>query len=139
MREAGGIASRFLSRCLATSFSDVQITTRNIYVKDQMTYTHERTLTEQHTEYNNTNTRCRCARLLHYYVEAPPKLVRACNPYHSSIKRAPADVSATNQEDACQTLYGQPHGTLHKGHRRPKMKEGDRVRISRARRPFKKC
>ena len=66
-------------------------------------------------------------------------MVRTYNHYHTSIKRAPADVSATNQKDAWQTLYGQPHGTLNKGHRRPKLKEGDRVRISKTRRTLKKC
>ena len=72
------------------------------------------------------------------YVEALSKLVRAYNhSYHRSIKRAPADVSATNQEEVWQTLYGQAHGTLNKGHRRPKLKEGDRVRISKARKTFK--
>ena len=40
-----------------------KITARNTYVKDRMTSTHERTLTERHSEYNNTNTTCRCTRL----------------------------------------------------------------------------
>ena len=72
------------------------------------------------------------------YVEALSKLVRAYNhSYHRSIKRAPADVSATNQEEVWQTLYGQPHDTLNKGHRRPKLKEGDGVRIRKARTTFK--
>ena len=73
------------------------------------------------------------------YMEALSKLVRAYNhSCHRSIKRAPADVSAASQEEVWQTLYGQPHGTLNKGHRRPKLKEGDRVRISKSRRTLKK-
>ena len=36
-----------------------------------MTYTHERTLTERHTEYNNTNTVCRYTRLHTKYLSAP--------------------------------------------------------------------
>ena len=45
-----------LPRLLVTS----KLTTRKIFIKDWMTSTHERTLTEQHTEYNNTNTMGRC-------------------------------------------------------------------------------
>ena len=33
------------------------------YVKDRMTYTHKRTLTERYTKYNSTNTVCRFTRL----------------------------------------------------------------------------
>ena len=36
-----------------------KLTTRKIFIKDWMASTHERTLTEQHTEYN-TNIMCRC-------------------------------------------------------------------------------
>ena len=69
-------------------------------------------------------------------MEALPLLVRAYNrSYHRSIKRAPADVNTPNQEEVWQTLYGQY--TLNKG-QRPKLKDGDRVRISKARRAFKK-
>ena len=51
-----------LTLTLSTSFCDIQITTHNTYVKDWMMSTHERTLTERHTEYN-TNTACRCTQL----------------------------------------------------------------------------
>ena len=36
---------------------------RKTHVKDWMTSTHKRTLSERHTEYNNTNTMCGCTRL----------------------------------------------------------------------------
>ena len=39
------------------------MTTCSTYIKDWTTSTHERTVTEWHTEYNNTNTMCRCTRL----------------------------------------------------------------------------
>ena len=63
MQEATVIPSHFLLRCLTMSFSDVQITTRNTYIKDRMMSSRERTLPAQHTEYTNTNTMCRCVRL----------------------------------------------------------------------------
>ena len=46
-------------RLLVTS----KITTRKTYVKDSMMSTQERTLTERHAEYNDTNTMCRCTQL----------------------------------------------------------------------------
>ena len=60
---AVGIASHFLSRSHITSSSDVQNDKCKTYVKYRMMSTHKRTLTEQHTEHNNTNTMCRCTRL----------------------------------------------------------------------------
>lgn len=72
------------------------------------------------------------------YVEVLQPMVQSYNrSYHRSIKRAPADVSTTNQEEVWQTLYGHPRDTLNKG-QPPKLKGGDRVRISKARRTFKK-
>lgn len=71
------------------------------------------------------------------YVEVLQQMVRAYNrSYHRSIKKAPADVYTTNQEEVWQTLYGQPPDTFNK--QRAKLKVGDRVRISKARRTFKK-
>lgn len=69
------------------------------------------------------------------FVDVLPKLVRAYNrSYHRSIKRAPADVDISNQEDVWQTLYGQPFTKTVKR----KIRIGDRVRISKTRRVFKK-
>ena len=106
--------------------------THNEDIKASIVERFNRTLNESLWRYFTRNNTLR-------YVEALSKLVRAYNhSYHLSMKRAPADVSATNQEEVWQTLYGKPHGTLNNGHRRPKLKEGDRVRISKARRMFKK-
>ena len=59
-----GIDSRFLPRSLSQRLLVTsKITTRNTYVKAWMTSTREQMLTERHTEYNSTNTMCRCARL----------------------------------------------------------------------------
>lgn len=70
-------------------------------------------------------------------MEVLQQMVRAYNrSYHRSIKKAPADVYTTNQEEVWQTLYGQPPDTFNK--QRAKLKVGDRVRISKARRTFKK-
>ena len=65
-----------------------------------------------------------------------PQLVQSYNhSYHRSTKRTPAEVDENNQEDVWQTLYGQPTKQKSKKH---KLKVGDRVRISKARRTFKK-
>ena len=58
----------FFSRSVTSDVS-----TGNTFVKDWMTYIHERTLTERHTEYN-TNTTCRCTRL-HPPPPSPPRSV----------------------------------------------------------------
>lgn len=70
------------------------------------------------------------------YREPLPHLVHAYNhSYHRSIKRTPAEVNISNQEDVWQTLYGQP---LRQTRIAKPLKAGDRVRISKARRQFKK-
>lgn len=69
------------------------------------------------------------------YLEPLPRFVRAYNrSYHRSIKTAPAEVDSFNQEDVWQNLYGHPK----KEKLRKLFKMGDRVRISKARRHFKK-
>ena len=55
--------------------------------------------------------------------------------YHRSIKRTPAEVNTSNQEDVWQTLYAQPLKQIRNTN---PLKVGDRVRISNARRQFKK-
>ena len=69
------------------------------------------------------------------FVEVLPSLVRAYNrSFHRSIQRAPLDVTSENQEEVWQTLYGRPPAAT----TRPKLRIGDRVRISKARKTFKK-
>ena len=69
------------------------------------------------------------------YIEVLPKLVHAYNrSYHRSIKRSPAEVNPNNQEDVWQILYGH----LVKKQKPTSLKPGDRVRISKNRRVFKK-
>ena len=61
------------------------------------------------------------------------KLVHAYNhTFHRSIQRSPAEVNPSNQELVWLTL----HGSLHP--KTPKLKVGDRVRISMMRRRFEK-
>lgn len=70
------------------------------------------------------------------YTGVLPRLVRSYNhSYHRSIKRRPVDVNFENQEDVWQTLYGDDQQTTS---RRPVFTPGDRVRISKARRVFRK-
>ena len=68
------------------------------------------------------------------YIHLLPKLVSSYNrSYHRSIKRRPVDVNADNTEDVWQALYGSPRPK-----KRPALKVNDRVRISKAKRTFKK-
>lgn len=70
------------------------------------------------------------------YKDVLTPFVQAYNrSYHRSIKRAPVEVDADNQEDVWQTLYGdqQQQQRVTKT-----MTPGDRVRISKARSNFKK-
>ena len=70
------------------------------------------------------------------YVEALPDFVHSYNnAYHRSIGRTPASVDATNQEAVWQRLYGGGGGGRRK---KPKLREGDCVRISKVRGQFKK-
>lgn len=103
-------------------------TTENEDIKAAIVERFNRTLKEKLWRYFTRHNTTR-------YVEALSRLVRAYNrSYHRSIQRAPADVNTTNQEDVWQTLYGHPLVL----DRKPKLKAGDRVRISKARRVFKK-
>ena len=69
------------------------------------------------------------------FLELLPKLVKSYNnSYHRSIKRKPSEVTVENQADVWNTLYSD------KSVKRVKslLKIGDRVRITKARRPFDK-
>ena len=69
------------------------------------------------------------------YLEVLPDLVNAYNnSFHRSIQRAPVEVNTKNQEDVWHQLYGGGHRKL----KPAKFKVGDRVRISKTRRVFKK-
>ena len=56
------------------------------------------------------------------------------NTWHRSIKRKPASVDKTNEEDVWDTLYGDTEQSAVKF----KFNMGEQVRISKARRMFKK-
>lgn len=69
------------------------------------------------------------------YLEALPKVLDSYNnTFHRSIKTAPVHVNTSNQEEIWQRLYGQPVSS----NKKPLLSPGDRVRISKARRQFKK-
>ena len=70
------------------------------------------------------------------YVDILPDLVYAYNhSYHRSIKRAPADVNASNVLQVWKTLYQKNSSTPFFS---PKFHKGDIVRISKAKRTFEK-
>ena len=69
------------------------------------------------------------------YLDVLPDIVYAYNrSFHRSIQRAPVEVNFKNQEDVWQSLYG---GRTFSS-KRNKLKIGDRVRLSKTRRVFKK-
>ena len=71
------------------------------------------------------------------FIEVLPSLVRSYNrSYHRSIKRAPVSVTADKQEEVWQTLYGD-HAVGGARHRT--LQPGDRVRISKAKKTFRKA
>ena len=103
-------------------------TTENEDIKASIVERFNRTLKEKMWRYFTKKNSQR-------YVEVLPLLVRAYNQsYHRSIKRSPASVDHTNQEEVWQALYGQQQ-TYPK---QPPLKVGDTVRISKSRRQFKK-
>jgi len=68
------------------------------------------------------------------YVEALPGFMRSYNKtYHRTIGMAPTSVDASNQETVWQRIYGGDAGR-----RKPKLRVGDRVRISKAKKRFRK-
>ena len=71
------------------------------------------------------------------YVDVLQALVRNYNhSYHRSIQRPPAEVNKANQEEVWETLYGKENNLSTKT--LSFYREGDRVRISKARRVFMK-
>ena len=102
-------------------------TTENEDIKAAVVERFNRTLKERLWRYfTKTNTL--------RYLDVLPDVVYAYNhSFHRSIQRAPIEVNTKNQEDVWQCLYGGGEPT-----KRTKLKVGDRVRISKARRVFKK-
>ncbi|GBO09823.1 Putative uncharacterized transposon-derived protein F54H12.3 [Araneus ventricosus] len=72
----------------------------------------------------------------HNYIDVLDQLVYSYNhTYHSSIKRAPVEVNSENEQDVWLTLYG----NMENVERKPcAFKEGDTVRISKAKLTFEK-
>jgi len=70
------------------------------------------------------------------FVPVLQDLVKGYNrSYHRSIKMAPDQVTLANSEDVWETLYGKKKG---KKSRKPQLKVGDRVRLNKKFRQFKK-
>ena len=69
-----------------------------------------------------------------YYLDVLDDLVESYNnTYHTSIKRSPLSVNQKNQQEVWMTLYGDPIKI-----KQPAFKVGDKVRISKTRKIFKK-
>lgn len=122
--------TEFTNRQFQKYLKDNQIhffVTENEDIKASIIERFNRTLKEKiwrYFTYKNTLT----------YLDVLPDLVTAYNTtYHRSLGRAPADVDRENQETVWQTLYGRPITP-----KRAKLLVGDKVRISKARRTFKK-
>lgn len=128
--KAQNLETRFFATLFERKRSRLFFVTQNEDIKASIVERFNRTLKEKLCRYLTKKNTLR-------YVEVLQQMVRAYNrSYHRSIKKAPADVYTTNQEEVWQTLYGQPPDTFNK--QRAKLKVGDRVRISKARRTFKK-
>ena len=103
-------------------------TTENDDIKAAVVERFNRTLKERLYRYFTKKNTLR-------YVEVLPSIVRSYNhSYHRSIKRSPVQVKPSNQEEVWNALYGKPS----KENKSPLLNIGDRVRISKTRRPFKK-
>ena len=71
------------------------------------------------------------------YVDVLPKLVNQYNhTYHKSIRMSPAKVTSFNTKDIWYNLYGKY--TKKKKKKSPAFKVGDKVRLNKKFRPFKK-
>ena len=123
--------TEFKNRLVQKLLRDLNIdffTTENDDIKAAVVERFNRTLKEKLWRYFTRNNSTR-------FLEVLPDLVNAYNnSFHRSIQRAPVEVNTKNQEDVWHQLYG-------KGNRKrkpAKFKVGDRVRISKTRRVFKK-
>jgi hypothetical protein len=103
-------------------------TTENEDVKASIVERFNRTLKEKMWRYFTKTNALR-------YVDVIPRLIRNYNySYHRSIRMAPAQVTASNQEVVWNTLYA-PADVPDD---RKMFTEGDRVRLGQARQTFKK-
>ena len=70
------------------------------------------------------------------YIDVLPALVKTYNhSFHHSIQEKPVNVTAKNEHEIWYRLYGTKKGTQVK---KPKCKVGDKVRLNKKFRPFKK-
>ena len=109
-------------------------TTENEEIKASVVERFNRTLKEKLWRYFTKSNSLR-------YLDVLPDVVRSYNhSFHRSIQRAPVEVSTKNQEDVWQQLYGGGGKKKKKKKKknRARLKVGDRVRISKTRRVFKK-
>ena len=126
--------TEFKNRLVQKLLRDLNIdffTTENDDIKAAVVERFNRTLKERLWRYFTKTNSTR-------YLDVLPDLVNAYNnSFHRSIQRAPAEVNTKNQEDVWYQLYGGGRGGG--GKQKPsKLKAGDRVRISKTRRVFKK-
>ena len=104
-------------------------TTENEEIKASVVERFNRTLKEKLWRYFTKTNSSR-------YLNVLPDVVRVYNhTFHRSIQRTPVEVNTKNQEDVWDKLYGGGGGAKYS---EPKLKVGDRVRISKTRRVFKK-
>lgn len=118
----------FTNKEFLNAFKSIHFfTTRNEETKASIVERFQRTLKTRMWRYF---TRHKTRR----YVNILPDLVYAYNhSYHRSIKRAPAEVNASNDLEVWKTLYKKKTSL-----KSPKFKKGDLVRISKAKRTFEK-
>ena len=124
--------TEFKNRLVQKLLRDLNIdffTTENDDIKAAVVERFNRTLKEKLWRYFTKSNSTR-------YLEVLPDLVNAYNhSFHRSIRRAPVEVNTKNQEDVWYQLYGRGKNRKRKP---AKFKVGDRVRISKTRRVFKK-
>ena len=105
-------------------------TTENDDIKASVVERFNRTLKERLWRYF---TQARSTR----YLDVLPSMVSAYNrSFHGAIGRAPSEVTVQNQEDVWHALYSTDGDE--KSEKKPTLKVGDRVRLSKTRRTFKK-
>jgi hypothetical protein len=118
----------FTKRELRQAFKSIHFfTTRNAETKASIVERFQRTLKARMWRYFTKHKTRR-------YLDVLPYLVYSYNhTYHRSIRRAPAQVNATNILKVWKTLYGKPWKLETSA-----LKVSDCVRISKAKRTFKK-
>lgn len=125
--------TEFTNRVFQKFLKDNEVgffTTHNQEIKAGISERFNRTLKTKMWKFFTANDTLR-------YIDVLPALVQSYNnSYHRSIKRTPSSVTPLNQEEVWQTLYANDAASMRKG--TPKFRTGDRVRITMAKRPFKK-